>query len=361
MALAIRSSSSLVTSSRFAIASWHGWHQIMFNNASRDTLIEDCVFHDMSTHAIYFGWMNYLNPYGAADFDFADNAAQYAAGQTTYLASARATIRNNVFYNNGSGGYETIHVNCYIDTLLIDSNIISYGWGHRIANGCLPRGNQEQRHFRQRALHYHPVALQADGSAVPATIRWVTIENNTLWQGAYTDSIRGTNPDYDITANDYSTEVGHWIKDVTVRNNVIVSDLLRQYPVPNGTSTPTPGRSRTTSSGIIALAPAARTHWLSSRRQPTRTAVTLGRTHSRRRVRTCSRGPGMCWLTQIFQPLLAHADPWLFNFDLSGNSPAIKAGTTGTAVVDIRGNCAGRRQTLGPTRGALPLARPRVS
>jgi hypothetical protein len=55
-----------------------------------------------------------------------------------------------------------------------------------------------------------------------ASLRWDTIENNTIYVGNPADTIRHSNPACGIVArNGTDPARGNWIKDITVRNNII--------------------------------------------------------------------------------------------------------------------------------------------
>jgi hypothetical protein len=199
-----------------------GWMQTLFGNHTEDLLFEDSVCHDMAEHCVYANSSG-MTSYGAADFDFADDAIKYANG-TSPGASYRPKILNNVMYNNGAAGYEPIHINTYVTGVQVKGNIVSYGGGTGLGlqSGVYNSVISNNLFFDNGRSGITLSLYGPDTQA--ATLRWNTIENNTIWVGKHTDSIRSTTPSNGIVLNDYSSADGHWIKDITIRNNIIVTD-----------------------------------------------------------------------------------------------------------------------------------------
>lgn len=319
-----------------------GWHQIFFGNHSEDILIEQNVFHDMGTHTIYFGSYGMVS-YGAADFDFADDAAKYAAGQSPG-ASARGRILGNVMYNSGSGGYEPIHINTYTRDNLIEGNIISYcgGTGIGLQSGVYHTTVRNNAVFENGRAAITLSLYGPDTQA--ATIRYITIENNTLWTGKRGTSIRGTTPGAGIEAHDYSSSTGHWIKDVIVRNNVIVTDnysfswgnpalSFRRNSYPDTWTV----QNNVIWSSAAGASPGDRVMVIAADAYPT--GATAGnyafsqfQTYAPTYGGNLYSDPGFNTASPGFT-----LTPWLFDFALRPSSPALRAGTSSSAVVDIKG------------------------
>ena len=319
-----------------------GWRMTMFGNHSEDILLEGNVYHDFGAHAVYLGWSGYVNPYGAADFDFADNEAKYQAGLVPG-ASYRVTIRDNVIYNVGLDGFEPLHINCYIEGVLLEGNILSYncagiglqtGVYHAVVRNNVILDSASTPIIL--SLYYYANLVE------PATIRYILIENNTLWVGPYsTGLIRGKNPAYGVAASDGSGQ-GRWIKDVTVRNNILVTQnggtnahpqLLFQansYPdtwiITNNLFWGT--QESPTSSDLVATI--ASTAYPDGHDAGSYTMVTLPS-----KVRSWS---GNLYANPLFKAASTSytLTPWQFDLGLSAGSPAIKAGAAGGATVDAR-------------------------
>jgi len=204
-----------------------GWHQTAFGNHTEDVLIKDNVFHDLSYHTIYFlyccGMQNNTAP--GEDFDFALDAINYT-NKTSPGASYRGQIIDNVMYNNGLNGYEPIHVNTYSKGVVVDGNIVSYSGGtavgfYRGTFNAVIRNNVFFDNGRDGiTLYLNDKGLPYDSS----NLGWITIENNTIYMGKVTDAIRNTNPAGGILAADTSTYYPRKMHDMTIRNNIFVTD-----------------------------------------------------------------------------------------------------------------------------------------
>ncbi len=201
-----------------------GWHQTSFGNHTEDVLIKWNVYHDMQYHTVYFLSSGPDNPNPGVTFDF---TSAYALE----LASFRGQIIQNVMYNNGDSGYEPIHVNTFATGVVVDGNIISYSGGSPIAfqtgvYDSFIKNNVMVANGRSCITFF----LYSTSSA---TIERNTIENNSCYMGAWTDSIRGTSPNGGFTAAVLNANVG-FIKNNTVRNNIFVYDNPAG-PLPGGT------------------------------------------------------------------------------------------------------------------------------
>ena len=213
-----------------------GWHQILLNNHNRDSVIEDCVFQDMQFHTVYFGSYGFVNPKNTGDWDFVADEAAYVAnynvgsGQPNHTPGSqyRGIIRNNVMWNTGDSGYEPIHVNTYGRDFLVEGNIVSYSGGSAV-------GIQTGMYYTtiRNNLFFNNGACAVSfylSNVNSATIRYNTIENNTVWAGSGEVSIRNKTPMCFVSAyNSIAPGNGvHYIKDITVRNNIAVVDLYDQ-------------------------------------------------------------------------------------------------------------------------------------
>jgi hypothetical protein len=200
-----------------------GWHQIIFSSHTVNALVEDNVFHDMMYHAVYYAFDSGISP-GSGDFNFSLDQANYLIGKSSG-ASYHGQIIGNVIYGNGDSGYEPIHINSYMDYPVVEGNIVSYsgGTGMALQTGVYHAWIADNIFFDNGRdcitlyLYDHP-----DSPNLAATLRWNTIENNTCYVGSPTDDIRGTNPEGGIVQDDGTNESGHYIKDTTILNNVIL-------------------------------------------------------------------------------------------------------------------------------------------
>ena len=319
-----------------------GWHQIMFGDHSEDASIEDNVFHDMGTHAIYFATGNMYSQ-GAVDFDFAADAAAYAAG-TSVGASYRANVLRNIIYNSGYGGFEAIHINTIIEGVLVEGNIVSYSCGALGLQSGVYDAVVRNNVFFDNAKT--PIVLSLYGpDNQAATIRHISIENNTIWVGSATDVLRSASPGGAIAANDYGDASGHWIKDVTVRNNIIAVDA--SDPV-YGNHAITFCRNSYPGTWIFE----SNLFW-GSNASPSPSDRVMAITSL-----DCNHAGADSFVNYSFTQFAAYnggwtgnlfADPklkavstgyllspWQFDLGLTAGSPAIKAGHAGSATVDVR-------------------------
>jgi parallel beta-helix repeat protein len=317
-----------------------GWHQTFFGNHSEYITIDNCVFHDMGTHAIYFGSSGMVS-YGAADFDFADDSAKYLAG-TSVGASHDCNILNNVLYNNGSSGYEPLHMNTYAQNNLIEGNIISYsgGTGIGLQSGVYYTIIRNNLIFDNSRAGITMSLYGPDKQA--ATIRYITIENNTIWVGSRSGSIRSENPSYGIEANDYSSATGHWIKDITVRNNIICSDLTNAMPIVSFRRNSYPNTWIFANNMFWGStgAPASSNYVMTISNTSYPDGSDTGSYTFSELAGHVNSFLGNLYVNPGFQNAASTFAPniGLFNFQLSSTSPAINAGSSGTSAIDIRGN-----------------------
>ena len=201
-----------------------GWDKIIFSSHTVNALVENSVFHDMNSHAVYYAFDQGIDQ-GPGDFNFALDEANYQAGQSEG-ASYNGQIIGNVMYGNGSSGYEPIHINAYMDYAVVEGNIVSYsgGTGMALQTGVYHAWIADNIFFDNGrdcvTLYLYPP--HGDPSDA-ATLRWNTVQNNTCYGGLPTDVIRGTNPAGGIVQDDGTNSSGHYIKDTTILNNVIVT------------------------------------------------------------------------------------------------------------------------------------------
>jgi hypothetical protein len=200
-----------------------GWDKIIFSNDVQNALVKNNVFHDMLHHAVYFAFTSGIIQSG--DFNFALDHANFLRG-ASMGASYHGQIIGNVMYGNGNHGYEPIHVNTYIDYPVIEGNIISYsgGTGIGLYTGVYHAFVADNLLFDNgrdciTLFLYDPAVNPPAANA----LRWNTIENNTCYVGKPSDSIQGTSPMGGILQNDGTSTSGHYIKDTTITNNIIVT------------------------------------------------------------------------------------------------------------------------------------------
>lgn len=199
-----------------------GWHQLFWGNHNEDQLVENNVFHQMMYHTVYFGSYG-LAVQGPGDFDFTADAAAYTAG-TSVGADQNITVRGNVMYNNGDSGYEPIHVNTMVQNAVVEDNIVAYSGGAAVAfqTGVYHSTIRNNAFFDNGSC---AVTLWLYGTAYAQSLRWNTIENNTIYVGNVGDSIRHRNPSCAFSSDVESVvdTTAHWIKDTVIQNNAIVT------------------------------------------------------------------------------------------------------------------------------------------
>lgn len=200
-----------------------GWHQIIFSSHTVNALVKDNVFHDMMYHAVYYSFDTGISQ-GPGDFDFALDQERWLQG-TSQGASYHGQIIGNVMYGNGASGYEPIHINADMDYPVIEGNIVSYsgGTGMALQTGVYHAFVADNVFFDNGRDCITLYLYDHDDPTVASTLRWNTIENNTCYVGMPTDSIRGTNPAGGIVQYDGTQTPGHYIKDTTIKNNIIVT------------------------------------------------------------------------------------------------------------------------------------------
>lgn len=221
-----------------------GYHQIIFSDGSTNITVADSVFHDMRTHGVYvaFGQRTPItdDPHQipGGDFDFAWNAAHcstigYDGGTVIPCADYNFSIVDNVFYGNGGGGFEPIHINAIIDGVDIEGNINSFGGG----SGMTLEHGVEHALIKNNILFDNGAAcftlyLNDNGNAqvADASLDWITFENNLCWVGYHGDSILGEHPGAGVVAGVAATAPGIYppgnpfIKNVVIQNNIIETD-----------------------------------------------------------------------------------------------------------------------------------------
>ncbi len=325
-----------------------GGHQTFFANRSEDILIAQNVFHNMGYHAIYFGLCcNTTVGEKLGDIDFAAADRMYYANQNDpsvpngVMVSYRGNILNNVLYNNGDGGYEPIHIRSTIDGVTVDGNIISYSGGTGIG---LQYGVYHARLTNNVIFDGGRAAITPSlGSG--GTLRWNTIQNNTVYMGDDTTDILGSRPAGGVLAAfaGLDTET-HWIKDFDYRNNLIVTHN-------NGPSGKIPFTFQKKSypdsytivnnlmwSNATSITPSAADRVLSI--TPDAGGTIPGGNYSFAKLQTLSpKFSGNIYT----DPKLANASaeylrPDQFDFALKAGSPAIDAGIiTEAPSIDVRG------------------------
>ncbi len=199
-----------------------GWHQLFWGNHSEDQLVEGNVFHQMMYHTVYFGSYG-LAVQGPGDFDFEADAAAYAAG-TSVGADKNIIVRSNVMYNNGDSGYEPIHINTMVKNAVVEGNIVSYSGGAAVGfqTGVYNSQIRNNAFFDNGAC---AITFWLYGTAYAQSLRWNTIENNTIYVGNIGESIRNRKPACAFSASIESVvdPTQHWIKDTLIQNNAIVT------------------------------------------------------------------------------------------------------------------------------------------
>jgi hypothetical protein len=366
----------------FVNCEFAGWHQLIWANHTEDAVIRSCVFHDMMYHAIYFGSCCGQVSQGARDLDFALDAAKYAAGQSVG-ASYRGSIVQNVMYNNGESGYEPVHINTYTTDNLIEGNIISYSGG----TGIGLQSGVYRATVRNNVIVYPGacgITLSLYGAETQAaTLRWNVIENNTIYVGRTRHKIRNAVPGCGILMNDYSKTSGRWIKDVTIRNNIVVVDNSHpQWGAPavafGRNSYP---RTATIDHNLFWTVPAAassRRGILTSLQDAVRGIRAAAFTPHGGRIMTIAadaspdQGQARSYGFAEFEeygfrdnlyadPLFRHADPddavnpGFFDFSLQDGSPARQAGAPeGAPPVDVKGNRRSGRPEIGAYQQLSP-------
>jgi hypothetical protein len=181
-------------------------------NHIEDFLLENSVFHDNVNHSVYLGYSSPLAvPHSmAADFDFDQDAINYGL-KTSKGANSNNNIKNNLFYRDGGGGLEPVHVNTYINGLDVSGNIVhsSGGTGLGFQTGIYNANIYNNLIFNTAACAITFSLYGADPQA--ATHRWNKIYNNTLWVGDHTVGTKpgmSDTPSCGIKFNDYSGESG---------------------------------------------------------------------------------------------------------------------------------------------------------
>lgn len=199
-----------------------GWHQLFWGNHTEDQLVENNVFHQMMYHTVYFGSFG-LAVQGPGDFDFTADAAAYIAGKSVG-ADKNITVRGNVMYNNGDSGYEPIHINTMIQNASVEGNIVAYSGGAAVGfqTGVYHSTIRNNSFFSNGAC---AITFWLYGATYAQSLRWNTIENNTIYVGNVGDSIRNRNPACAFTAAVESVldPTAHWIKDTVIQNNIVVT------------------------------------------------------------------------------------------------------------------------------------------
>jgi hypothetical protein len=200
-----------------------GWHQIIFSSHTVNALVEHSVFHDMMYHAIYYSFNTGISQ-GPGDFNFTLDQAKWVGG-TSQGASYHGEIIGNVIYGNGDSGYEPIHINADMDYPVVEGNIVSYsgGTGIGLQTGVYHAFVADNVLFDNGRDCITLFLYDHGDPTVASTLRWNTIENNTCYVGRPTDSIRDANPEGGIVLDDGTDTPGHYIKDTTIENNVIVT------------------------------------------------------------------------------------------------------------------------------------------
>lgn len=337
-----------VTNYRFINMEFAGWHQTTFGNKAFNSELTDNVFHDQSFHSIYFTACCYYPPAmtPTGDFDFTADAARPHPMQIQ-----GGLIKHNVMYNNGLSGYEPVHMNGYINGVVIDGNIIAYSGGTAVG---FQTGVSNSYIINNLAYGNGRDAITFAMQPTQGTNQHDNvIENNTLWVGSHSDGIRETSPFGGINITDTSADGPHQIRNTTIRNNIIVIDNYGpQDYVP---TVFTFGRNsnpdtNTVQNNVIWSNATTRTP------APTDRVATIA-------ADSGGHATGDFTFTQFnaYGPLVSgnlYADPkfvsasqaWgqmpeKFNLRLQAGSPAINAGTTaGAPTTDV----------LGATRGSPP-------
>ena len=191
----------------------YGDTAIRQNDHIENLLIEGNVFHDNSAHTIYLGYSSpTADPHTiGADFDFVQDAINYASG-TSMGADHDITIRNNLSYRDGGGGYEPFHINSYINYITIEGNIIHSGSGSTgmgFQTGVYHATVRNNLIFNMNRGCAMTWSLYGHETGAPATHRFNTIINNTFWAGTtQMDTGVYSDPSCGILFNNYSFDFG---------------------------------------------------------------------------------------------------------------------------------------------------------
>jgi hypothetical protein len=163
-------------------------------------------------------------------FNFAQDDAAYYKGVniipqiTTTGASYEVIYHDNVLYNNGTSGYEPIHVNDVVSGAWVYGNISSYSGG---AGMALQTGDYNASVTGNLFFLFGAdcINIFLDKSIVPANEVYETFSNNVCWSSLSSDSIRGSNPgDGSLYLSPSGHGPNYFVKNTTIQNNVIVGN-----------------------------------------------------------------------------------------------------------------------------------------
>lgn len=243
------------TGMTFRNCEWSQWGDGVFlGDRMRDVLIEENVFHDTDSHAIYLGGSSAQGAVNA-DFDFDANEAAYWNPSDTSCATSdnwsigarckgyadRITIRNNLFYRAGGSGLEPVHLNTYARNISFSGNIVhnTGGTGIGLQTGIYDSTFENNLIFLN-GVYGVTVNLYNAGCGLGNTVplsnnchrqasdsRRVKIRNNAFWMLCGGTS-RGSAPGgffYASGPGDTNPDGSdaHWVKDYVIENNVIVA------------------------------------------------------------------------------------------------------------------------------------------
>jgi hypothetical protein len=367
---------------------------IQENNHVEYMTIEGNVFHDAPEHGIYLGISNSTAvPHTlGADFDFDQDAINYicfitpgCTGTKSKGATQHVIIQNNLSYRDGGGGFEAFHINTMMRYLTMRGNIIH-------------TGNNAALSFQTGLYNseiYNNLVFNNGGCAANfwfydngdptingrmATMRWVTVENNTLFSGNHMDHIKSSsassgNPRCGIRLSDGTTTSqpgDHWFKEFTIRNNIIVTDnytqadttsavgprpfefLRNSYPGThiiqnnvisnNGTLRPfNAATDQVMEISADSSVPAVTDGWYTFPQFQAYNTAWTGNIYADPQLASTSLAWGCASAT------CSEAQPQLFDFRLKSGSPAINAGLAAGAPAD---DLVGNARTAPPDAGA---------
>ena len=189
-------------------------------------VLQRVIIRDNAVHGIYFTTFDLQNKPPTAPFNF----DKWSASPDGYGPFVNVVLEDSIIHDNGSGGYEGIHINCISNGAVIQRNIIYNGGGTGIGlqNGTYNTLIQNNLIFGNSGA---AITLSTYGDtrnnppSYPSFIDGTVVVNNTIFTGKNIPPVGSQPPSYGILVNDYSADypVVHSIKNTTIKNNVIVT------------------------------------------------------------------------------------------------------------------------------------------
>ncbi len=245
----------------------HGWQ---VGSGGQSLVIDNDVFHDTSSHAIYPTSAGLYSPtqFNCPGWTWDTTGGNFPSGFNPFT---NLTITNSLFYNAGTGGLEAVHLNAYIcggsvtgnfmhniggtglglqtgvqgqsgSPFLVANNVIFSNQSAGITMsiyGCDNNGSPATSAQFMMGGSCYMSSFTAGVSYYPGFFDYVSIINNTIWTGQYATQGGGqcdpTNPaapggqcqipTYGIDMLDYSvgTPDSKWLKNTTIENNLILT------------------------------------------------------------------------------------------------------------------------------------------